>query len=167
MLLATAKPASHSRGHDVVWRSNKLPVEKGVVVLGTPIEHRDFVRQWAAKRMSEQNVPLLPDLQFAIRGRHTPAAYRNACAKALLVLSATCRCLAALEKPRREGQMLPGSGGGVGHLQQEEWRDCFLGVQGSARGAWLAADSSPRRLACVEEAEEEEEEEEEEEDAVA
>ena len=61
-------PPGISELGEAVWRGNKPPAERGVVVLGTPIGHPDFVRQWAEERMSEerrflQHLPLLPDLQ--------------------------------------------------------------------------------------------------------
>ena len=53
---------------EAVWRGDKAPAERGVVVLGTPIGHPDFVRAWTAERLHEeikllQQLPLLPDLQ--------------------------------------------------------------------------------------------------------
>ena len=53
---------------EAVWRGDKAPAERGVVVLGTPIGHADFVCAWTAERLHEelkllQQLPLLPDLQ--------------------------------------------------------------------------------------------------------
>ena len=51
-----------------MWRGDKPPAERGLVVLGTRIGHLDFVQAWAAERMQEerkllQQLPELPDLQ--------------------------------------------------------------------------------------------------------
>ena len=44
------------------------PEQRGIVVLGTPIGHQDFVQAWAARRLEEEErllsqLPKLPDLQ--------------------------------------------------------------------------------------------------------
>ena len=53
-----------------VWRGNKAPSERGLVVLGTPIGHPHFMASWAESRMrTEQELlsqlPRLPELQCA------------------------------------------------------------------------------------------------------
>ena len=53
---------------DEVWRGDMRPDQRGVVVLGTPIGHRDFVQSWAARRLEDEErllrqLPKLPDLQ--------------------------------------------------------------------------------------------------------
>ena len=53
---------------DEVWRGDLCPEQRGIVVLGTPIGHQDFVQAWAARRLEEEEqllsqLPKLPDLQ--------------------------------------------------------------------------------------------------------
>ncbi|OLP83702.1 hypothetical protein AK812_SmicGene35526 [Symbiodinium microadriaticum] len=53
---------------DEVWRGDLCPEQRGIVVLGTPIGHQDFVQAWAARRLKEEErllsqLPKLPDLQ--------------------------------------------------------------------------------------------------------
>ena len=55
---------------DGVWRSDKATHERGLVVLGTPIGHSDFVRTWSQNRVATERVfldmlPRVPDLQCA------------------------------------------------------------------------------------------------------
>ena len=63
----TPPPPGISELGDAVWRGDKPPAERGLVVLGTPIGHPDFVQAWAAERMQQerkllQQLPELPDL---------------------------------------------------------------------------------------------------------
>ena len=49
-------------------RGDLCPEQCGVVVLGTPTGHQDFVQFWAARRLEEEErllsqLPKLPDLQ--------------------------------------------------------------------------------------------------------
>ncbi|CAE7915925.1 unnamed protein product, partial [Symbiodinium sp. KB8] len=39
---------------DEVWRGDLCPEQRGIVVLGTPIGHQDFVQAWAARRLEEE-----------------------------------------------------------------------------------------------------------------
>ena len=63
----TAPPPGISELAEAVWRGDKPSAERGLVVLGTPIGHPDFVQAWAAERMQEERklfhqLPELPDL---------------------------------------------------------------------------------------------------------
>ena len=62
-------PGLEQLGVDV-WRGNRPTHERGMVVLGSPVGHPDFVQAWAVARMAEereflQHLPQLPDLQCA------------------------------------------------------------------------------------------------------
>ena len=62
-------PGIAELGEDV-WRSDKPPAQRGVVVLGSPVGHPAFVQAWAEERLrTEQQLldqlPKLPDLQCA------------------------------------------------------------------------------------------------------
>ena len=64
----TPPPPGISELGAAVWRGDKPPPERGLVVRGTPIGHPEFVRAWAAERMQEERklleqLPELPDLQ--------------------------------------------------------------------------------------------------------
>ena len=64
----TPPPPGISELGAAVWRGDKPPPERGLVVLSTPIGHPEFVRAWAAERMQEERklleqLPELPDLQ--------------------------------------------------------------------------------------------------------
>ena len=53
-----------------VWRGDRPPCKQGVVVLGTPVGHPEFVRAWIGDRLQEERkllaeLPQLPDLQCA------------------------------------------------------------------------------------------------------
>ena len=55
---------------DDVWRGDKPSAQRGIVVLGTPVGHADFVQAWADARLQEERrlldeLPHLPDLQCA------------------------------------------------------------------------------------------------------
>ena len=55
---------------DDVWRGDKPSAQRGIVVLGTPVGHADFVQAWADARLQEEHrlldeLPHLPDLQCA------------------------------------------------------------------------------------------------------
>ena len=63
----TPPPPGISELGEEVWRGDKPPAERGLVVLGT-IGHPDFAQAWAAERMQEerkllQQLPELPDPQ--------------------------------------------------------------------------------------------------------
>ena len=62
-------PGITELGEDV-WCGDKPPAQRGVVVLGTPVGHPDFVQAWTDKRLCEERrlleeLPHLPDLQCA------------------------------------------------------------------------------------------------------
>ena len=130
-------PSGISELGEAVWRGNKPPAERGVIVLGTPIGHPDFVRQWAEERMSEerrflQHLPLLPDLQCSWLLLSMCAAPRANHALRTLSHSAsggyaqahdaaiweTARLRAQMpgrtRRPRRGGRLPPRSGGSAG-----------------------------------------------------
>ena len=53
---------------DEVWRGDLRSDHRGIVVLGTPVGHPDFVQTWATQRLEEEELllrqlPKLPDLQ--------------------------------------------------------------------------------------------------------
>ena len=52
---------------DDVWRGDKPSAQRGIVVLGTPVGHADFVQAWTDARLQEERrlldeLPHLPDL---------------------------------------------------------------------------------------------------------
>ncbi|OLP88553.1 hypothetical protein AK812_SmicGene30090 [Symbiodinium microadriaticum] len=119
-------PSGISELGEAVWRGNKPPAERGVIVLGTPIGHPDFVRQWAEERMSEerrflQHLPLLPDLQCSWLLLSMCAAPRANHALRTLSHSA---CLAALEDRGGEADCLREAAAARDLLAAEGWHDC-------------------------------------------
>ena len=63
----SAPPGLAELGPDV-WRGDRPSHERGMVVLGSPVGHTDFVHAWAVHRLLEeqqllQQLPQLPDLQ--------------------------------------------------------------------------------------------------------
>ena len=59
-------PGIAELGEDV-WRSDKPPAQRGVVVLGSPVGHPAFVQAWAEERLrtEQQLLDQLPKLQCA------------------------------------------------------------------------------------------------------
>ena len=68
-IAGAAPPGVAELGPDV-WRGDKPPNQRGMVVLGSPVGHPDFIAAWTAQRMAQEqelleHLPLLPDLQCA------------------------------------------------------------------------------------------------------
>ena len=68
-IAGAAPPGVAELGPDV-WRGDKPPNQRGMVVLGSPVGHPDFMAAWTAQRMAQEqelleHLPLLPDLQCA------------------------------------------------------------------------------------------------------
>ena len=68
-IAGAAPPRVAELGPDV-WRGDKPPNQRGMVVLGSPVGHPDFIAAWTAQRMAQEqelleHLPLLPDLQCA------------------------------------------------------------------------------------------------------
>ena len=64
-----APPGVAELGPDA-WRWDKAPNQRGMVVLGSPVGHPDFIAAWTAQYMAQEqelleHLPLLPDLQCA------------------------------------------------------------------------------------------------------
>ena len=64
-----APPGIHELGEDV-WRGDKPPAQRGIVALGVPIGHEEFIRSCASGRLEKERrlllqLPQLPDLQCA------------------------------------------------------------------------------------------------------
>ena len=68
-IAGAAPPGVSELGPDV-WRGDKPPNQRGMVVLGSPVGHPDFMAAWTAQRMAQEqelleHLPFLPDLQCA------------------------------------------------------------------------------------------------------
>ena len=62
-----APPGIAELGDDV-WRGDLRSDQRGIVVLGTPVGHPDFIQAWATRRLEDEEqllrqLPKLPDLQ--------------------------------------------------------------------------------------------------------
>ena len=132
-------PGSVADLGEEVWRGDKPPAARGVVVLGTPLGHLDFSSTWSEGRVREEQLLLdqLPSPRANHALRTVPpnhvAAYAVAHDEALW--DTLVRCLggapADLERDARTLAFLPAALGG-------------LGLQATTVGYWAGwADALP------------------------
>ena len=66
----TPPPAGIPELGAAVWRGDKPPPERGLLILGSPIGHPEFVRAWAAERTDLQCSWLLLSMCASTRANH-------------------------------------------------------------------------------------------------
>ena len=144
-IAGAAPPGVAELGPDV-WRGDKPPNQRGMVVLGSPVGHPDFIAAWTARRVAQEqelleHLPLLPDLQ---------------CAWLLLALCASLRANHALRTVPPPDDIVGAAGRGFHHGGHPPGPSCLLHCQPpwgdwvcSLRQGWPRRHTGPRgRTPC-------------------